>query len=776
MNFWEYKKILYISLILFLNAVLFYFLNRANIDLFIASKYISGWDGSTHYSMALLYSQNIFPAVWGWVPNYFFGMPFPQFYPPLFSYVFSLIHIFINNPTLIYKSILLLCVFIQPILFFFFYYKLSKKLYESGVVLFLTTLLLSISDPMNSITNSFFGAINIGVVSQIITSLFFYLFVYFLSKANTVFNICMRTLLLVFIFLGSVHLSMLAFILFVLSFLYDFFILKEKKSLGIYFLNGIISLGIAGFWVIPMFYYYDFSTALPLNPELFNLGFYWDNKWIFLIPLFATFHSIFKLKNKFIFVVSSSTLFVFIAEKFPNALIFQYVPMHLDRYVAMLFQFIPLLFVYLVSVYVFERKQKIVVHIAAVLFLFLNILFSSNPIFLRGVVQPDFNGFFDTIISSVDNLPKQSRILMEYYTFIDTPMSRVANDYAGAVTNSQMIITIFRESSISSIFNVPVRNLFSENEEHWGVRSKLALDEVYLNKDFYKKAIDTKMLGVQYVYVKSNKILNKLKKDTSFEFIEKNGAMNVFEVKYKDKFDTPNYTVLEYKPILIVSEIDTKHFNENRLDFIGLSEQLLSLSENKIHFAYTNISELQNISFDDFSFVLLDKKILEENKDMLFKYSVENPSIKFFIPDSVDGFEKNNNVLTYVDMTNYYFNQAYFRYMFDSFKKYLVKVEQPKNLFYEHIDNSFIFSNKDKTPAYILIKNSYYPSWVSTSGQRVYHASPNFMFVKLGPDSSNVVYFSTPRVVVLAHYISLITLFILGMSVVLIWFKGSKNN
>jgi len=43
-----------------------------------------GWDGVPHYAIADLYAKRYFPDLSGWMPEYFAGMPFPNFYPPTF--------------------------------------------------------------------------------------------------------------------------------------------------------------------------------------------------------------------------------------------------------------------------------------------------------------------------------------------------------------------------------------------------------------------------------------------------------------------------------------------------------------------------------------------------------------------------------------------------------------------------------------------------------------------------------------------------------------------
>lgn len=50
------------------------------------------WDGTGHFGVASLYSQHVFPDTFGWLPEYFAGMPFPNFYPPAFYFCVALFH------------------------------------------------------------------------------------------------------------------------------------------------------------------------------------------------------------------------------------------------------------------------------------------------------------------------------------------------------------------------------------------------------------------------------------------------------------------------------------------------------------------------------------------------------------------------------------------------------------------------------------------------------------------------------------------------------------
>ncbi|MDX2092425.1 MAG: hypothetical protein SFX73_31470 [Kofleriaceae bacterium] len=64
-------------------AVLFLVLGGHIVRQVIAFTLPGGWDGTAHYAVTELYVRNHFPAPHGWMPEYFGGMAFPDYYPPL---------------------------------------------------------------------------------------------------------------------------------------------------------------------------------------------------------------------------------------------------------------------------------------------------------------------------------------------------------------------------------------------------------------------------------------------------------------------------------------------------------------------------------------------------------------------------------------------------------------------------------------------------------------------------------------------------------------------
>src|SRR6266851_9858195 len=51
-----------------------------------------GWNASGHYANALIYAKDVFPDTFGWTKAYFFGMPFPNSYPPFFYYCVAILN------------------------------------------------------------------------------------------------------------------------------------------------------------------------------------------------------------------------------------------------------------------------------------------------------------------------------------------------------------------------------------------------------------------------------------------------------------------------------------------------------------------------------------------------------------------------------------------------------------------------------------------------------------------------------------------------------------
>src|SRR5215207_1793044 len=73
------------------------------------------WDGSGHYAVAQIFDRQMFPDTFGWTDAYFAGMPFPNFYPPLFYWCIALLrHTHLFSFAAAFKLLVCLPVLLLP--------------------------------------------------------------------------------------------------------------------------------------------------------------------------------------------------------------------------------------------------------------------------------------------------------------------------------------------------------------------------------------------------------------------------------------------------------------------------------------------------------------------------------------------------------------------------------------------------------------------------------------------------------------------------------------
>jgi len=74
------------------------------------------WDGSGQYAVARLYAQSIFPDTFGWLRQFAAGMPFPNYYPPLFHWLVAALANWARLPfNAAFKAILLVSALSLPL-------------------------------------------------------------------------------------------------------------------------------------------------------------------------------------------------------------------------------------------------------------------------------------------------------------------------------------------------------------------------------------------------------------------------------------------------------------------------------------------------------------------------------------------------------------------------------------------------------------------------------------------------------------------------------------
>lgn len=735
------------------------FLNWNILSVYFSSSYIGGWDAMTHFSFAYYYSQNIFPSFFGWIPSWFSGMPFPQFYPPLFYYFFAVVqHLFLqNNPILLFKIVITVVYFLSPILLGFIYYSLvDSKTKNYRWVIALSYLFSSLDI---RITGAGFGVqsvFNTGIITHAFSFIPFSLWIIFTYKRKdkdlySLLSIFFLSLTL----LSNVHMALSCFIFFVLFYIEEVLSINKKdikrflKITGEYFVIGFISLCIVSFWYLPMLSLYDFSSARSLN-------YLWGNPVTFIthygyIPILA----ILILRNfsisqaKFIYSASFFSIFSFIllilnVEKTG-------LPIHSDRQLSVVFFIFPILLIYIISN--FSNKIKIITLCILIVFLLFIKFFPANNIGIKGMYPKAVN--FDSIIKNFDSL-EGSHVLVETQTK-GYPLDSLFNSYLG-LSGVRTTYAILRESSISSLFFTAIRNQFSEYPEHWGIRSRLSSDKEFLNKEYDLRIQDLKSIGVEYLLNKRDTYYLYFPIENPFEKVWEIQGWVLSKVRY-EKQENPDFSILNYKPILVYSDYDTKEYREKSFDFISFSEQLLYESRHEYTIVYADSK--QKIQKELFSFVFIEERYIKENTEFVLNLLKHNPDIVFLIPDIIETKNINNkNIIKYDSPEEYYYEEYYSDYIFTLFENNLISLDKVdySKINFEEKDSQIFVENKSNVEVSILIKRSYFPTWKTYSGDEIFLINPNFIFLTLKPNSSDVLYFDYSKSFYWGHYLSLITI------------------
>ncbi|HMO78964.1 MAG TPA: hypothetical protein PJ997_02305 [Candidatus Paceibacterota bacterium] len=757
------------------SSSILYIANSAILDIYWNNIFVSGWDGSGHYAIGKYYAENIFPAVWGWIPNWYSGMPFPQFYPPLFYYIVALLYKITNiDYATIFKFVAIFSVFIIPTLLSFSYYKLIKKSFaESFFVLLISVLILSVKSRFEFISVSIASITNNGLVTQPLAVIFLILWLISIFQVEKKESAKYYSILfLTFLMLSNAHVAIVALIiftiLFILKFKNNFFINKQYLKTLLIALKHcfyvLVPLLISSFWYIPMIKYYDYFVGMSLGftqGSLGNLLYY--HYYILIILIISVIFNL-KIKNIFISIINIFLSFCLISIYLKLNYKFQSLPFHLDRWLGTIYLFIPILIVFCFS----EIKK----YLNKKLYIILIIIISSISFYHINIM----NGFRDSqdgiyVNNEQDDLTKviqyfkdkEGLILIEHFAPSNIPIDKVLHAYLGSQGNTT-VYSIIRESSLSSLVWVPVGNGLSEKAQCWGTRCRLAYDKEFLNKPINHHIINASNSGVEYFLIRTKKIRDQMDKSPLVEKITEVENWSIYQTKPQLK---NVLSKIEKTPILIFSELNTRKWSKTPFDFIYLIEELnIKRLVLDFIFVYNKDQKIDNNKYiEKFDYVLFDtykyqdidtalntikNYLSDDNNRKIFALKSDDPIFEKIAKLSSEYKDENNKsrIILIENIPNKYPDSHY---------DYLIELLR-KNI-----------PNQKSNQNFKIIKQSYFPAWKDVYNSDIFLASPTHMFTF---NKKANIYFETPKIVLLSHYISIMTLIGLLLVVVKRYIKS----
>jgi len=382
-----------------------------------------------------------------------------------------------------------------------------------------------------------------------------------------------------------------------------------------------------------------------------------------------------------------------------------------------------------------------------------------------------------------DNL-KNNRIIHPIFENIKIPNHLIYDDnieylpdhyvlaaLLGSESLHKTIWTVFRESSIHSLFIPTLRNIFSLRGEDFGVVCYLCTE---LNSDYFntetplRKIMRSDMYNVKYfIFFNRPEIARVLDLKDYLRPLLVSDTWNIYERTEKIYYAQ----ILPYYPSVIFTDFNTKDRKKDGIDSLNwmrIQEEWFRIGNFDQAMVYPNsilIDELEtpeNYS----SIVLFDYKYNSQDKALsLIKKYIENDGHVILYP-SRDPIYRKLTLINHpnIHLMNYLgFSDIDIEALLNKLNIYKKEVATEITIIDTQINNNeinIILDNNSNTILPIRISSTYFPLWKHIDGQPVMMTSPVFSLFFTNT-SENIIEFKKNNYDLWGRNISLIFLIFL---------------
>jgi hypothetical protein len=267
------------------------------------------WDGTGHSAIAQIYDQTIFPNTFGWTNAYFGGMPFPNFYPPLFYWCVALLqrtHLF--SFATAFKLMVVLSVLLVPAAIWILAWFLSNRnrIVATASALAGALLLVDVRIMGTLLAGlDYFSTFQIGLYTQplgFVLMIAWFVVYSGIGSTNSSLSdragrmralpsarLALSALLLALTVLSNFFVAITAAVFILATVSNDLVHLhraaksqqmrEERNALLRHLLSPVIALLLTLFWIVPMIAEYKYFVTRPFAPETQSLFSPWLMAW-----------------------------------------------------------------------------------------------------------------------------------------------------------------------------------------------------------------------------------------------------------------------------------------------------------------------------------------------------------------------------------------------------------------------------------------------------------------------------------------------------------------
>jgi hypothetical protein len=568
----------------------------------VASRAI---DGSGHFAIGQIYDQSIFPDTFGWTNAYFGGMSFPNFYPPLFFWLVSLLHhTGLLSFATAFKLVVGVPLIIMPLAFWAIAYVHSGK---NQHIAFGTAIASAMLYSLGQIFQSNSG---LDMTSTMLDGfytqplgfvlLLSWILVYLLPRQG-LWKCAAAAILLSLTVLANFFNGITA-IIFIVSVLICDLVAgfrcsdpaarqQERKNFVFHFLSPWLAVALSAFWLAPMLSSYEYLVTRPLITTLSQMITTPLWCWYFLALTGAVIYwrrSTGRLRPYLI-----ACLILIVALIFSGRFAPAWFPLQVFRFFSimnfLLCVPVGVSLAYVTQLYVERKARRSSAATAGKTYSAKQIGYAAYCMIVvvaLGLTMSSKKLTKAFAFYTAENYPRISQVLdfakqrkdgsylVEVLpTFVNEGVGRfdslALNAYLGAQGN-QTVSIVYREASPNSGFFNAELNAFSRYRENFGISSALLSDRDFIDQPLAQHIKRLQFMGVRYVIAGSTELKAQMSAEPDIAARHDIGDWAIFELREPI---APFVRTVAYRPALVVSDFTVKMRRRNQYDFMRLAEE-----------------------------------------------------------------------------------------------------------------------------------------------------------------------------------------------------------